>query len=114
VEPQGPVRVAPKLATSARPTLARSSQRSGLLRGERALGVDPNVAVEKGARVQVLRGPFEGKVGLVQEVDPKGGARVMLGLLALRLDVKDLAVVVEGRERRVLSTSHRRPLPIRS
>src|SRR5208282_1812265 len=45
---------------------------------------------ERGARVSVLKGPFAGKVGVVQELDGKGGARVMLGLLPVRLDLKNL------------------------
>jgi hypothetical protein len=70
--------------------------------------------VEKGARVRVLDGAFAGKVGVVQELDGKGGARVMLGLLAVRLAVKDLATLLEGRARPLLSSSHRKPLPVRS
>jgi hypothetical protein len=70
--------------------------------------------VEKGARVRVLDGPFAGKVGVVHELDGKGGARVMLGLLAVRLPVKDLAISVERRNRPLLSSSHRKPLPVRS
>jgi hypothetical protein len=69
--------------------------------------------IEKGARVRVLEGPFSGKVGVVQELDGKGGARVMMGLLAVRLAVKDLAISVERRHRPLLSSSHRR-LPARS
>ncbi|MDP9150292.1 MAG: KOW motif-containing protein, partial [Myxococcota bacterium] len=69
---------------------------------------------EIGARVRVLDGPFAGKAGVVQELDGKDGARVMLGLLAVRLHVKDLARCVEGRDRPVLSSSHRKPLPARS
>jgi hypothetical protein len=70
--------------------------------------------IEKGARVRVLEGPFAGKVGVVQELDGKGGARVMLGLLAVRLAVKDLVGLIEGRARPLLSSSHRKPLPVRS
>jgi transcription antitermination factor NusG len=69
---------------------------------------------ERGARVSVLKGPFAGKVGVVQELDGKGGARVMLGLLAVRLDVKNLISAVEGRGRPRLSSSHRKPMPARS
>jgi hypothetical protein len=69
--------------------------------------------IEKGARVRVLEGPFAGKVGVVQELDGKGGARVMMGLLAVRLAVKDLAISVERRDRPLLSSSHRRPVPAR-
>jgi len=83
-------------------------------RASRITAVDPNAPIEKGARVQVLDGPFEGKTGVVQELDGKGGARVMLGLLAVRIAVKDLIVSTEGRDRPVLSSSHRRPIPARS
>jgi hypothetical protein len=62
----------------------------------------------------VLKGPFSGKVGLVSELDGKGGARVMLGLLAVRLNVENLMAMVEGGRRPVLSTSHRKPAPVRS
>jgi hypothetical protein len=67
--------------------------------------------IEKGAHVQVLHGPFAGKVGVVRELDGKGGARVLLGLLETRVDVADLRVDRDGRPR--LGTSHRRPMPIR-
>jgi len=69
---------------------------------------------ERGARVSVLKGPFAGKVGVVQELDGKGGARVMLGLLPVRLDLKNLVSAAEGRGRPRLSSSHRKPLPARS
>jgi len=72
------------------------------------------VVIERGARVRVLKGPFSGKVGVVQELDAKGGARVMLGLLAVRLEVTNLMPCVEGRGRPVLSSSHRKPIPARS
>jgi hypothetical protein len=70
-------------------------------------------AIEKGARVRVLEGPFAGKVGTVRELDGKGGARVMMGLLAVCIDVKNLAGA-EGRARPVLASSHRKPVPVRS
>jgi hypothetical protein len=72
--------------------------------------IDPSVPIEKGTRVRVLAGPFVGKVGIVQALDGKGGARVMLGLLAARVDVKDLVASAEGRERPALASSHRKPL----
>jgi hypothetical protein len=75
---------------------------------------DPAPPLGRGARVRVLEGAFSGKVGVVHELDGKGGARVMLGLLAVRLDVKNLTVQIEGRYRPVLSSSHRKPLPVRS
>jgi hypothetical protein len=65
--------------------------------------------IDKGARVRVLRGPFEGKIGVVGELDGRGGARVLLGLLSTRLELTDLEPAVEQRERPALSTSHRKP-----
>jgi hypothetical protein len=70
--------------------------------------------IERGARVRVLRGPFSGKVGVVQELDGKGGARVMLGLLAVRLEVNNVVSESEGTGRPRLSSSHRKPIPARS
>jgi hypothetical protein len=67
--------------------------------------------VEKGVKVRVLSGPFVDKVGVIGELDSRGGARVLLGLLSTRLEVADLEPVVEGRERPALQSSHRRPLP---
>ena len=66
-------------------------------------------AIEKGARVRVLSGVFADKVGLVSELDGRGGARVLLGLLSTRLDLGDLELAVEGRERPSIQSSHRRP-----
>jgi transcription antitermination factor NusG len=71
-------------------------------------------AIEKGARVRVLDGPFSGKVGIVQELDGKGGARVMLGLFAVRVRVRDLGHYTPGRTRPLLSVSHRKPATVRS
>jgi hypothetical protein len=72
------------------------------------------VPIQKGTRVRVLKGAFSGKVGVVHELDGKGGARVMLGLLAVRLEVNNLVSDAEGRARPLLSSSHRKPLPARS
>lgn len=65
--------------------------------------------LDKGARVRVLAGPFAGKQGVIGELDGRGGARVLLGLLSTRLAVQDLAPVLEGRDRPSLSSSHRSP-----
>ena len=83
-------------------------------RGRRARPSDARAPIEKGVRVRVLEGPFAGKAGIVHEVDCKGGARVMLGLLAVRLAVENLTTVLEGRGRPRISSSHRRPPPVRS
>lgn len=74
---------------------------------------DPKLPIEKGTRICVLGGPFSGKVGVVQELDGKGGARVLFGLLAARLHVSDLVAFRErsGKNaRQKLMSSHRRPL----
>jgi transcription antitermination factor NusG len=94
-----------------RPAAAAPTARSRAQREAETLAASP---FERGARVSVLKGPFAGKVGVVQEFDGKGGARVMLGLLAVRLDVKNLVSEVASRGRPRLSSSHRKPLPARS
>ncbi|HSN99413.1 MAG TPA: KOW motif-containing protein, partial [Candidatus Nanopelagicales bacterium] len=65
--------------------------------------------LDKGARVRVLRGPFEGKLGVIGELDGRGGARVLLGLLSTRLELSELEPASEPRERPALGTSHRKP-----
>lgn len=67
----------------------------------------------RGSRVQVLRGPFAGKVGVVRDADG-AFAHIVLGLLAARVETADLAVAVARRtlgssHRRTLGSSHRRP-----
>lgn len=77
----------------------------------RSAGQTPSapLTIEKGTRVRVLRGAFADKVGVVNEVDGKGAARVMLGLLSARVDLTDLEAVHESRERPALHSSHRKP-----
>lgn len=72
----------------------------------------PPATFEKGAKVCVLSGPFAGKVGVLGELDGRGSARVLLGLLSTRLELGALEVVVEGRDRPALQTSHRKALPL--
>ena len=67
-------------------------------------------AIEKGAKVRVRSGPFIDKIGVVGELDSRGGARVLLGLLSTRLELHDLELAVENRERPAMQSSHRRPL----
>lgn len=67
--------------------------------------------IEKGSRVRVRTGAFADKEGIVGELDGRGGARVLLGLLSTRLDLADLEPVPEGRDRPAIHSSHRRPLP---
>ncbi len=67
--------------------------------------------IEKGGRVRVLRGAFTDKIGVVSELDGRGAARVMLGLLSTRIDLGDLVLVPDTRERPSLQSSHRKPVP---
>ena len=66
--------------------------------------------MEKGAKVRVRSGPFVDKIGVIGELDSRGGARVLLGLLSTRLELHDLELAVENRERPAMQSSHRRPL----
>jgi hypothetical protein len=77
----------------------------------RASGAQPpqRPALDKGVKVCVLSGPFAGKVGVVGDLDGRGGARVLLGLLSARIEVAHLETVMEGRERPALQSSHRKP-----
>ncbi len=84
-----------------------------LRRAQKDADTDSRLPIEKGTRISVLAGPFSGKVGVVQELDGKGGARVLFGLLAARLRVKDLVAFRDrtGKNaRQKLMSSHRRPL----
>jgi hypothetical protein len=76
-------------------------------RGARVTEIDTKTRVDKGTRVRVLAGPFANKIGIVEELDGKGRARVRLGLLAATLDLKDVVASTEG-ARPMLGSSHRR------
>jgi transcription antitermination factor NusG len=65
--------------------------------------------IEKGATVHVLAGPFEGKAGVVQELDGKGAARVALGTLSSWVPLVDLTQGATGKERPPFRSSHRKP-----
>jgi len=66
-------------------------------------------AIDQGAHVRALAGPFAGQAGVVQELDGKGGARVLFGLLAARVELRDLTVADKKRGRPKFSSSHRKP-----
>jgi regulator of protease activity HflC (stomatin/prohibitin superfamily) len=71
--------------------------------------------LDKGSKVRVRSGPFADKIGVIGELDGKGGARVLLGLLSTRLDLGDLEPVIEGRaERPAIQSSHRKPIASRN
>lgn len=75
---------------------------------------EPKSGLDRGGRVRVRTGPFAEKVGVISELDGKGGARVMLGLLSARFDLLNLEAVIEGRpERPALQSSHRKPIAAR-
>jgi sRNA-binding protein len=79
------------------------------------------LSLDKGARVRVRSGPFADKEGTIGELDGKGGARVLLGLLSTRLELTELEVLGEAKDRPQLTTSqaasppmqssHRKPAP---
>ncbi len=69
--------------------------------------------VQRGAHVRVLGGPFEGKVGVVGDLDGRGAVRILLGLLSARVPLDTLAPVGEPRARPSLKSSHRRLTPRR-
>ncbi|AKU99736.1 hypothetical protein AKJ09_06400 [Labilithrix luteola] len=95
-----------------RPVLPTSLRARGA-RPLLATEIDPRIPIEKGTRVRVLAGPFANKLGVVEELDAKGRARVRLGLLAATVELKDLVASTEG-TRPILSSSHRRPRTTRS
>ncbi|MEO7092912.1 MAG: KOW motif-containing protein [Polyangiales bacterium] len=110
------LRVSGRTATLARPAriiIPTSIGVAGGLGGTRGRRNDETMI--RGTRVRVLAGPFEGKEGVVQELDGKGGARVLLGLLATRLELVDLQPAARGvgaalgrGDRPAFGTSHRR------
>ena len=67
-------------------------------------------ALDKGMTVHVLAGSFEGKVGVVQELDGKGNARVVLGTMSTWVPIADLTLEATGRERPPFKSSHRKPV----
>jgi hypothetical protein len=66
------------------------------------------LALQVGAKVRVLGGPFAGRVGVISELDGKGGARVTLGLLSARVLLENLGPA-RDLERPSFKNSHRTP-----
>lgn len=84
-------------------------ERKILRRTPRLFDVDPHAAVEKGTRVQVLSGPFAGRVGVVAELFATGEAKVSMGLLVTRVPSSDLVgCAPKGSGRSPLPSSHRK------
>jgi hypothetical protein len=44
----------------------------------------------KNDEVRIIRGMFAGKAGVVQEIDAKGGIKVLVGKIAVKIDVADV------------------------
>jgi len=65
-------------------------------------------ALDVGAKVRVLSGPFAGRRGVISELDGRGGALVTFGLLSARVLLENLG---PGGElaRPSMQSSHRRP-----
>jgi hypothetical protein len=63
--------------------------------------------LDVGAKVRVLGGPFAGRVGVISELDGRGGARVTLGLLSARVLLENLGPARDI-VRPSLQSSHRR------
>lgn len=84
------------LREDARPPSVRLAQAARLFR--HALPVSRRSARTKrtsitvGTRVRVLTGPFEGKEAIIESIDRKGepSARIRLGLLAARVELREL------------------------
>jgi hypothetical protein len=114
-EPRTEVPPEPKATENERPSrsVPVRLERKILRRAPRLFDVDPQAPVEKGARVQVLAGPFAGRVGEVVELFATQEAKVALGLLVTRVPVADLvACAPKGSGRSPLPSSHRK-LPTR-
>ena len=47
----------------------------------------------KNDQVRVLRGPFSGRTGRVQELDGKGAVKVLLGTVAVKLAGADVVKI---------------------
>ena len=99
-KPSAPLPPAADWSTPAQPKRPRDAE----------VNLVPGGTFEKGAQVRVQSGPFAGKVGVISELDGRGGARVMLGLLSTRLLLEDLTTVVQAKDRPPLQSSHRRPI----
>src|SRR6476660_286859 len=65
--------------------------------------------IEVGRRVRVLGGPCAGRMGIISELDGKGGALVALGLLSARVLLENMRPARDA-ARPALRSSHRTPV----
>lgn len=104
--------VRPPPVTEGKPMMLRRNavvmppRRGVLRRNAQRLEVDASATVERGSKVRVLSGPFRDRVGVVSDLDPRGRARVVLGLFSTVCETKDLIVAREGA--RPMLVSHRK------
>lgn len=97
----------PRGARAAGRVATRFPPSAKLFRAAPARGA--RAAISVGARVRVRSGPFEGRVGVVSELDARGAATVRLGLLAVRVEASELEGASAGPAARpALGSSHRR------
>ncbi len=89
----------PRSEAPPRPETSRDELREKLSRAKPSVApkaqVETAAPVAVGAKVKVKTGPFAERVGTVAEVDGKGHARVLFGLIAARLDATELVTVAE-------------------
>lgn len=107
--PKRPAKEPPAPPHERKPT-AEPRQNSGAHTPAQSAPAASN-ALEKGARVRVKSGAFADKIGAISELDGRGGARVLLGLLSTRLELSELEPAPEERQRPALQSSHRKPVP---
>jgi hypothetical protein len=110
--PAGAATGARRKTAAPEPTAARVAAAHGTAAGPpEALRAASDQPIDKGARVEVLTGPFAGRVGVVGDLDGRGGARVLLGLLSTRVALADLARAPEPAQRPPTPPSQRRVGP---
>ena len=94
----------PDIDSLGEPDLARTPERfrggrnswivQGWLRLREALQKEKQVKRQRGLalrdEVRVVRGMFAGKLGVVQEIDARGGLRILVGKIAVKVDANDV------------------------
>lgn len=107
--PEGAAFVAARISERPSKRGKRHAAPSAPLPEERPSSASMKTTIDRGVHVRALAGPFAGQAGVVQELDGKGGARVLFGLLNARVEIRDLVVKGKDRGRPVLASSHRKP-----
>lgn len=90
--------------------LRRTKPPAASLRSQaRTVDVDHHAPLAVGSVVEIVAGPFSGKVGPVQELDEKLGVKVQLGPAVVWFDRRAVGLRVTTLERPRLRVSHRKP-----